>query len=208
MSIPAAIITETDTRINPPANPEQHCHDSGGPSSHCEVEFLDPATGRLYRAQAVAQASYGFLSVESHLDPPSYWSSSWSSASFSDTITVFGSNRIAFLVPIWDATCTEHSDVHSIDCTIGPVPGNVLELSAHLFAGDPFSILPSVTGSLRLLSIRILDQELEPLTGLYYRSQSGASYNVEGAVQVPEPGYASRVIVVCLLFVWRRWVVS
>jgi hypothetical protein len=85
------------------------------------------------------------------------------------------------------------------------------ELTASLTAGDPFGVVPEVSGSLRLLSIRVLDQNLDPLespTPLYYLSQSGASYQVEGATQVPEPGFTLPVLVGCLLLVFWGWIAS
>lgn len=196
-SLPAEIITEANAAI--PLS-GQRCHVSGGPLSRCELEFADPATESLYRAQAVAEASYGFLSVQSITDPP-YWTTAFSYASFSDIITVFGSDQIGYLVPIWaesDLVCIGFCTIFDSSFVFGPVPGNVLNLTASLAAGDPFGFVPEVSGSLRLLSIRVLDQNLDPLespTPLYYLSQSGASYQVEGATQVPEPGFTLPVLV-------------
>ncbi|MCC6861148.1 MAG: hypothetical protein IT158_21450 [Bryobacterales bacterium] len=201
-NLPAEIITEANASI-PLAG--QKCRVTGGPFSSCELEFVDPGGEAFYRAQAVAEASYGFLSVQSITDPP-YWTTASSYASFSDIITVFGSDQIGYLVPIW-------SDVSDLSVgsyfVSGPVPGNVLNLTASLSAGDPFDFVPEMSGSLRLLSIRVLDQNLDPLESpapLDYLSRSGASYQVEGATQVPEPGFTLPVLVGCLVLVFRGWI--
>lgn len=86
----------------------------------------------------------------------------------------------------------------------------MLELYALIGAGDIWSLTPSVTGSLRLASIRVYDKDMNhmnQLTGFYYQSQSGASYNVEGATQIPEPSPALGVIVALLLLIFRGSVV-
>lgn len=83
----------------------------------------------------------------------------------------------------------------------------MLDLYALIGAGDIWSLTPSVTGLLRLASIRVYDKDMNQLTGFYYQSQSGTSYNIEGATQIPEPSPALGVIVALLLLIFRGSVV-
>jgi hypothetical protein len=124
-SLPAEIVTEANASI-PLA--DQKCRVSGGPFSRCELKFVDSEGESFYRAQAVAEASYGFLSVQSITDPP-YWTTALSYASFSDIITVFGSDQIGYLAPIWnvsDLVCIGFCTIFSASFVLGPVSGNVL----------------------------------------------------------------------------------
>jgi hypothetical protein len=202
-SLPAALVTEADTFLQRPTF--QFCHDSGQSTAYCRLESFDPSTGSSYSAEARAEASYGFLSVATHVTGSDFTdlAEAASLARFVDAVTVFGSTRIAYMEVIWDVSdlqCIGFCEIFSAQFTEGPVPGNVLDLYAELAAGDPERIILSISGSLRLTGIRVLDADMAEVTErLYYRSESGTAYNIIGASQVPEPGTAGMVVAAALL---------
>ncbi|MGH9631295.1 MAG: hypothetical protein ACRD7E_23565 [Bryobacteraceae bacterium] len=176
------------------------CEQTGTSDAFCTAtrEVTVDDTLAVQKTFGSAHSEFGFLSVSGSVELTNWDLTPFSVASgqgvarFSDTVTVFGSDAIAYLLPVWDT-----SDLYCIgNCTVFdsqfdqiPEFGNTLNLFASLGAGDPFGIVPEVSGSLRLLSIRPLDADLNPITGvrLFYTSESGAAYNVESASQIPEP---------------------
>jgi hypothetical protein len=211
-SVPAALMTETFATVHPPeGGGDMDCHKIGNSFSHCEV--VD-ATG-LYGAETTAQARYGFLSVEYQLTSASdlWWSWTSSEARFSDMITL--SRPASYAEAAWDTSdlvCEDFCDIFGafFERQI-PVTGNALSLHARIGAGSgpsPEDAPAHLSGSLRLLSIRLFDELGEPLTGpISFSSQSGARYNIEGAtqVQVPEPNSALTAAIAFFLMLRQAW---
>jgi hypothetical protein len=208
-NLSAALVTETHASIA--RGGQRPCEDRGTSSSHCEAEYYDPSTG-TDRAEASAQASYGSLSVTFLRSSDSdihRWTDAWAVASFSDVITIFGSDLIRDAELHWDISdlvCWGGCDVGTAEFEfLTGVIGNKFDVYASIGLGDPFYGTSTLSESLQLLSISLLDLQLNQVRGVSFSSRSGAIYNIEGATQVfvPEPNTGLTAVFALLLLIRR-----
>ena len=146
----------------------------------------------------MAHAEYGYLYARTasvvknwSVDYPPHGGGAY--GYFEDIVTFVNSGRIWFAQADWDSEDLGFSEVIFGASYVGE---GQLVVSASVTAGyHPYGIFLDGEAWARIVGIRVYDLEGRQLTsGLYYTSDSGTAYPIEGASQIPEPESGSLLL--------------
>jgi hypothetical protein len=187
-------------------------------SNPCDVvgTMPDPFTGELpfARAAASANAAYGLLNINvSFAADHGGFAEVDAFAAFLDDITILGSGAAIFEITAVSEEDSTSNTGTTATLTVGSEEGvrpifgaTTMVFSAPIMLGQPFGMgarldaralasdnddtPPQFPLTLTIEQIRVLNEAGQQLSGLRYRSETGAGYPIADASYVPEPSAA------------------